>query len=94
VIANDQFASPTDLEMTSTFGPWRTRAVRCTCLLLARNGPNGGRSARQLSGKDRPRQPFTGAAVDDPKETLTPAAHEAYFRGFLEIFAVETYSSC
>jgi hypothetical protein len=35
VIANDQFASPTDLEMTSTFGPWRTRAVRCTCLLLA-----------------------------------------------------------
>src|SRR6516225_11559028 len=21
--------------MTSTFGPWRTRAVRCTCLLLA-----------------------------------------------------------
>jgi hypothetical protein len=35
VIANDQFASPTDLEMTSAFGPWRTRAVRCTCLLLA-----------------------------------------------------------
>ena len=32
VIANDQFASPTDLEMTSAFGPWRTRAVRCTCL--------------------------------------------------------------
>jgi len=30
VIANDHFAGPTDLEMTSTFGPWLTRAVRCT----------------------------------------------------------------
>ena len=38
VIANDQFASPTDPEMTSAFGPWRTRAVRCTCLLLAQSG--------------------------------------------------------
>ena len=38
VIANDQFAGPTDLEMTSAFGPWRTRAVRYTCLLLAQSG--------------------------------------------------------
>jgi hypothetical protein len=44
--------------------------LQCMSLLLARNGHYDQATARQLSGEDRPRLPFTGEAVPDPYATL------------------------
>jgi hypothetical protein len=47
----------------------------------------GGRLAWQLLGEDRPRQPVTGAAVDDPTGTfIVPCPHTVNGVVFVESF--------